>query len=88
MDKGHVELIGDLAEVFRKAWACEFHDFKTPLATPKMELWRLLDRFARKAKNGHYDNSPDEADTAALKKLMDESGMSQEMQSVIFGKEN
>lgn len=82
---GHSKLILDLSELFRRAVKFEFHDFKSSLATPKIELVTLLDRYMRKAKNGHYDNSADASDIAELEKILRDEGSSEELINIVLG---
>lgn len=84
---GHSQLILDLSNLLKRALKFEFHDFKSEIATPKMELVTLLDRYLRKAKNGHYDNSADESDVAELEKILRDDGASEEFIDIVLGED-
>ena len=56
-DKGHIELMADIAMLRHEASQYEFHDYmNTKYAAPKMSLVQRLDEMRLKAVNGNYDN--------------------------------
>ena len=57
------------AELVKNALLGRYHDFKSTLATPKVQLVADLKRYgfddlARRAMRGEYDDEPDAEDTA------------------------
>ena len=61
-------------ELVKNALAGRYHDFKTTLAAPKVQLVADCQRFgyddiARKAMRGDYDDEPDAADAASMPDL-------------------
>lgn len=56
-DKGHVELINDIVDLWKDAMAFEFHDFKNKrYAVPKAALIAQFKAFTLKIADGGYDN--------------------------------
>lgn len=65
-------------ELVKKALAGHYHDYKTTVAMPKVELARDLARYgyrnlARRVIRGDYDDEPDQEDHAAIGKLLAEN---------------
>lgn len=83
----HLNLLTDLVEMVRRAANYEFHDFKSPHATPITVLVQQFQRLERNAKNGKYDCAPDEQDKADLLKMMKDENMPQALISLIMGEE-
>ena len=71
---GHDSLLFDALSLIRSVHRYDFHDFKSNIAGPKMELVRILDHMLRCAKNGRYDNKADDEDKLNLKKIMEDEG--------------
>jgi len=62
-------------EMVRNALLGRYHDFKTTLVTPKVQLYQDLIRYdyrdlATKTMRGDYDDEPDADDDAAMLKLL------------------
>lgn len=55
---GHSALITALQKLLDDAKAYTFHDFRTSLATPKLELDRRLTAIAQHNRAGTFDNKP------------------------------
>lgn len=56
-DKGHENLMADLALLFQDAGLKEFHDFEnTTYEAPKVALVQKLEAIINNVKNGKYDN--------------------------------
>lgn len=82
---GHIELISDLSALLKRALRFEFHDFKSELATPKMELVTLLESLLTKAKNGHYDNSKYAAEVREIEEILRKDGATEEFIDIVLG---
>ena len=55
-DQGHENLIMDLESLLRNAQNFRYHDFKSELGAPKMELRDAIDILGEKVIRGKYDN--------------------------------
>lgn len=53
---GHEQLIIDLKDLLKQAEAFTFHDFKSDIGAPKIELDRQLQILIKNNRNGRYDD--------------------------------
>lgn len=90
MKTAHEILLVDLICLLKDAANYHFHDFKsvTDDPCPKTALVNRLTYLRAKATGGTYDDKPDAEDSADLKQVCAEQGVTKEMMEAIFGKGN
>lgn len=77
------------SKIIEKAKALTYHDFKSDLVSPKLELVKDLDSFPelneiREAvMRGDYDETPDESDKEQMRKDLREDGASEEFMKIL-----